>query len=325
MENRIAVGNLSAWKTLCAMTLLGLAIASICEATPALAGTTDLASSFHGAYFGQKPPGITPEPFAPEFLSSQFPFVARIAFTRDGDECYFTVADATFSHPQIYLTKLENGAWTVPAVAVFAHDLTISSEPFFSADGSKLYFTSNGDGQSATNRRDLWVTERAQEGWGDPQRLPPPINSAYSEWFFFQEANGTVYFVSNRPGGLGGTDIYRAPQESGRPAVVEDVGAPINSKDDEWDPLVLPGGRTLVFASTRPGGAGGADLYVSYDDGRGGWTAPVNTGDGFNTQAYESAPSLSPDGKYLFFARYDGKHSSLYWVAAAALERFRGH
>ena len=227
---------IAARRTLCAATLVGLTVSGVWGATPAQAGTVDAAAAFRGSYFGQNPPGNTPELFAPVFLSSRFPFLARIAFSPDGRECYFTVADATFSHPQIYFTKLESGVWTVPAVAEFTQGRASSSAPSFSADGSKLYFTSDGDIQPATNWKDIWVVERTPRGWGDPRRLAPPINTVYAEWFFSQDSNGTVYFVSNRPGGLGGTDIYRTHQNPGEPLTVENVAAPINSKDDEWDP-----------------------------------------------------------------------------------------
>jgi Tol biopolymer transport system component len=62
---------------------------------------------------------------------------------------------------------------------------------------------------------------------------------------------------------------------------------------------------------------------VSFDDGQSGWTAPVNLGEGFNTPADEYAPSLSPDGRFLFFSRHDGKRCDVYWVAASGLDRFR--
>jgi len=276
-----------------------------------------------GPYFGQKPPGETPEIFAPELLSARYGFVARLAFSPDGTECCFTVTDATFSKPRLLFTKREGDVWTIPAAPPFTLGRATSHEPFFSKDGQKLYFSSDGEPSSPTNKRDLWVTERTPEGWSEPSRLPPPINSDYRELFFSQAADGTVYFVSNRPGGLGGFDLYRTRQEPGQSLRVENLGASLNSPDDEWDPCIAPDGSFLVFASTRPGGRGGSDLYVSFNDGHGGWTDPINLGEKINAPDDEYAPALSLDGQFLFFSRHNGKRCDVMWVRADVLERFR--
>jgi Tol biopolymer transport system component len=167
------------------------------------------------------------------------------------------------------------------------------------------------------------VVERTPQGWGNLQRLPPPLNSDYTELFFSQAADGTIYFISNRPGGLGGFDLYRARPQPGQPLWVENLGAPLNSPDHEWDPCIAPDQSFLVFGSTRPGGRGGSDLYVSFANGPDRWTAPVNLGDGINSPADEYAPVLSPDGRFLFFTRHDGKRGDIYWVATQVLDRFR--
>jgi Tol biopolymer transport system component len=118
-------------------------------------------------------------------------------------------------------------------------------------------------------------------------------------------------------------DLYRVRLELGQPARAENLGTPVNSKYYTGDPCIAPDGRFLVFAAGRPEGRGGMDLYVSFDDGQSGWTAPVNLGERFNTPADEYAPSLSPDGRSLFFARHNGKRCDVYWVAASVLDRFR--
>ncbi len=274
-----------------------------------------------GPYFGEPPPGVVPVLFAPGFLAPRFGFAARIAFSPDGRECFVTAADPQFSRPKIWVTELRGDTWTEPAVAPFTTGHFRSNEPFFSPDGNRLYFSSDPDGKSATNRRDIWMVERTPAGWSHLQRLPAPLNSEFTELFFCQAASGTSYFISNRPGGLGGFDLYRARANPDRSLRVENLGAPLNSAANEWDPCVAPDESFLVFASERPGGRGGSDLYVSLADGRGGWTAPCNLGDSFNSPGDEYAPSLSPDGRQLFFTRYDGKRGEVYWVAASALGR----
>jgi hypothetical protein len=167
------------------------------------------------------------------------------------------------------------------------------------------------------------MVERTPQGWSEPKRLPPPINSDFTEFFFSQAADETAYCCSDRPGGIGALDLYRVRQEPGQPARAENLGAPVNTKYYTGDPCIAPDGRCLVFAAGRPDGRGGMDLYVSFDNGQGGWTVPVNLGLGFNTPADEYAPALSPDGQFLFFARHNGKRCDVMWVRADVLERFR--
>lgn len=287
-------------------------------ANPSAAGPTA-----RGPYFGEPTPGDTPVVFARAFLSARIGFPARIAFSPDGRECFVTAADPKSSRPKILVTERKGDTWTEPALAPFTVSHYRSNEPFISADGNRLYFSSDPDGRSATNRRDIWMVERTPGGWGRLQRLPPPLNSDYTELFYSQSAAGTIYFISNRPGGLGGFDIYRAHANPDQTLRVENPGAPLNSPADEWDPCIAPDERFLVFASTRPGGRGGSDLYVSFADGHGAWTAPANLGEGFNSPGDEWAPSLSPDGQYLFFTRYDGHRGELYWVRTTAIDRQR--
>ena len=249
--------------------------------------------------------------------------MARIAFSPDGAECFFTVTDATFSHPKILGTRRGGDVWGEPASPAFADPQWVNQEPFYSRDGTKLYFTSNREAQPATNKRDFWVVERTATGWSEPKRLPPPINSDFVEFFYSQAADGTVYFCSNRPGGFGAMDLYRVRQVPGQPARAENLGAQINSQYSTGDPCIAADGRFLVFSAAREEGFGGSDLYVSFRDGSGGWTAPVNLGGRFNTAANEYAPSLSPDERYLFFTRHDGKRADLQWVLTSAVEKLR--
>jgi hypothetical protein len=199
-----------------------------------------------------------PEIFAPEFLSARFGFVARIAFSPDGAECFFTVPDATFSHPKIYGSRKVGNTWSEPAIPAFTDPRWNNLEPFFSRDGAKLYFISNRDAQPATNKKDIWVVERTPEGWGEPKRLPPPFNSDYADSYFSQAADGTAYFCSNRPNGIGAMDLYRVRPGSDPAALAENLGAPVNSKYSTIDPCIAPD-----FWCLPPFARRGADARIS--------------------------------------------------------------
>jgi Tol biopolymer transport system component len=270
-----------------------------------------------GPYFGQKPPGKILEIFAPGILSRSDRMVTRVAFSPDGNECFFSAPNDTFSDVQMYYTKLVNNVWTPPVPAPFLLPGHSYRQALFSADGNKLYFSSDQNGTS-----DIWVVERSSQGWGNPLVLPAPINtSSYYEGKYTQTTDGTAYIESDRPGGQGGFDIWRIrPQQPGQPAQVENLGPLVNSSVGDGDPFVSPDGRYLLFESNRPGGHGQGDLYVIFADGSGGWTAPVNLNQyipGINTEDDEYGQTLSPDGRYLFFVRlfHNGtQQKALYWV-----------
>lgn len=269
------------------------------------------------AYLGQKPPGEKPERFAPGILSAN-PFLGRLAFSPDGKECFFTISDATFSTARLFMTRYANGAWTPQVEAPFTAGFDRSAEPFFTPDGNRLYFTARTKG----SRTDIWMVDRSPQGWSAPTRLPAPINSDANEWCFSRVPDGTMYFASERTGTS--FQLYRARQKADQSFQVELIPAPVLSVGTyEADPCVAPDGRFLVFGSARAGTFGAMDLHVSFPDGKGEWTKPVNLGADFNTAANEFGPTLSPDGKYLFFVRHDGQKGEIYWVSTGAIEKLR--
>jgi Tol biopolymer transport system component len=278
-----------------------------------------------GAYFGLKLPGETPELFAPGIISIPGRNVDRIAFSLDGTECYFSVFDGFFANQRILFTHYENGAWTPQAPVTFASGRR-QFAPLLSRDGNRLYFGVT-DSTGGLSNSDFWMVKRASRGeeWSDPQPLPAPLNSPKEEYNLAQTADGTMYFASNRDGGTGGLDIYRTVSKPGQSWQVENLGAPVNSKFDDGGPGISPDGHILIFQSfpDRPGVTGGANLLICFDNGHGGWTTPVNMGEGFNTAGDAYAATFSQDGRVLFFSRFDGKHGGVYWVSTTALERFR--
>jgi Tol biopolymer transport system component len=133
--------------------------------------------------------------------------------------------------------------------------------------------------------------------------------------------------ASNRPGGLGGIDIWVAERASpkepfGAPA---NLGAPINSPDNDFCPSPLRDGKRFMFVSNRPGGCGGADIYLTRYDLEDGWQVPVNLGCEVNSSADEAGPVLvfaepGPPTLYFSSARVGGlSGTNLYqsWMVGA--------
>ena len=120
--------------------------------------------------------------------------------------------------------------------------------------------------------------------------------------------NRTFYMASNRPGGEGGLDIWVATRESldapwGEPV---NVGPPVNTAADEFCPSPARDGHLFFFVSTRPGGCGGSDIYVTRRRAdQHGWDDPINLGCDINSAGSEASPFLIEErsfGPVLYFS-----------------------
>jgi WD40-like Beta Propeller Repeat len=230
-------------------------------------------------------------------------FESHPAFTPDGQTLYFVKSTPAFTDWKIYVTHHADGRWSPPKVAPFSGKHR-DADPFISADGKLLYFISDRPVDDKPKEdMDIWVMDRLKGGdWGEPRNLGTPVNTTASEWFPTLAANGTLYFGSDRPGGHGKTDLYRARRADGKLAEPENLGPSVNSAADEYEGQVAADESFLVFmAAGRPDSLGGGDLYISYQkDGK--WTPARNLGPKINGPGLEISPYLSPDGKYFFFS-----------------------
>jgi Tol biopolymer transport system component len=223
-----------------------------------------------------------------------------VTFTPDGKTAYFQKGIAWSGVSIVVFSQLKDDVWTEPEVAPFSGRYR-DSAPFIAPDGKRLFFSSTRPvaGESAKNDLDIWFVEKTANGWGEPQNLGLPVNTADHEISPTVAADGTLYFASNRSGARGGADIYRSRLIDGKYAEPENLEA-INSPEYDSGPCVDARSERLFFASSRPGGAGAMDIYVSaHRNGR--WEVPRNVGGAVNTPAAELWTALSPDGRYLLF------------------------
>jgi len=271
-------------------------------------------------YFGQIPPDKTPKIFAPQIICLEDRFECKGTFSPDGKAFYFAITNSDFTYQKILYTKYTDGGWSKLDTASF-YRKDNNHEPFISYDGQKLYFTSDREQDTLNNRRDLFMVEKDGENWSEPKKLESPINSNFIELFFNQSKNGTIYFASNRPGGNGEWNIYYAKPTSGVYDKVENIGSPINI-EYATDPCIATDETYLIYGGGREVGYGGSDLYISFKVYN-HWTEPKNLGNLINTAADEYGPSISPDNKYLFFVRHDGKQGDIYWVDINVINEFR--
>ncbi len=269
-------------------------------------------------YFGQNPPGDSAVIFAPGIFSLPDRLESNIAFTPDGKECYFGVLeikDRKVSY-KIYQSKYVHNKWTEQAEAPFSLNGNMS-DPILSLDGKRLYFNKEGD---------IWMLERTSEGWGEPQLLPAPINSDASEGSITESADGVIYISSRRPVGLGGIDNWRISRLADQSLQANNLGPILNSSYFDYSPLIAPDGSYLIFGSYRARRDG--LLYISFNKGNDEWTTPINMNSSGakvnNTTAHHSNPSLSPDGKFLFFRRHEADTiMDVYWVSTKILKELK--
>ena len=206
-------------------------------------------------------------------------------------------------------------AGAAPAAPPQNLEIVSTAEPFApgiaSTGYSEIRLTLNPDGRTAlwfsrdrpggAGGYDIWMSRLGSGGWG-PAR-PVSFNSAGRDFDPAFSADGRfVYFCSDRPGGAGGDDIYRVPVRGAGFGKPVNLGARVNSADNEFAPMLSPDGVTLLFSSDRAGGMGGHDLFTARQGAHGFATAVALPGP-VNTAANEFDATFLRDGITIVFAR----------------------
>lgn len=174
-----------------------------------------------------------------------------------------------------------------------------------SADGRQLIFTSC-IGRRGYGSCDLFESRKVGDEWTRPVNLGPEVNSpAWESQPSLSSDGRTLFFVSDRRGGLGKKDIYVSYKlENGRWTKAENLGDKINTPYDEISPFIHVNGRTLFVASNGLPGFGGYDLYRS-DYENGAWTAMENFGSPVNNHEDQFSLFITRDGQRGFYSHED--------------------
>jgi Tol biopolymer transport system component len=187
-------------------------------------------------------------------------------------------------------------------------------EPNLSADGRTLVFTRGSAGGEAN----LYRSERTASGWTQPVPLDA-LNSDYDDIDATTDGEGrTILFYSNRPDGLGGYDLYMSTRgDNGDWGAPANLGAPVNSPWNDYDPHLSRDGTRLFFASNRHslGSEDDYDLYLCERRDDGTWGEPIRLP--IHTAANDWEPALSPDALSLYFSsnRRGGRGGYDIWVS----------
>lgn len=201
----------------------------------------------------------------------------------------------------VYISSIKDSVWTPArnmglAINTKGHDASVSITP----DGQELliYRYENGD--------NFLSSKLDGDVWTEAEELKGDINSKYYEPSACLTRDGSyLVFSSNRPGGIGGLDLYISKKLSnGEWAKPINLGSAINSKYDEDSPFLHPDGKTLYFSSNGHNSMGGFDMFYSksLSDTSVVWQEPINVGYPLNSAHDDIHFTLSADGKRIYFA-----------------------
>ncbi|MCX6271728.1 MAG: hypothetical protein NTU44_11005, partial [Bacteroidetes bacterium] len=241
---------------------------------------------------------------------TEIPFVNVVSFadfsgrlTEDGNIIYFSrkrigANGASGSNDIYYMRKIE-GKWSRPVRMPFINSDADDNFCWVSRDGNQILLASNRDGKFQ-----LYLTERkGKSQWTLPEALNNNINGKGESSFGYISADGKIlYFVSDRKGGLGGKDIYRAIRPFGGDwGPAENLGAKVNTPNDEDTPFITDDGKTLYFSSKGWEGMGGFDVFYVTQTATFNWSDPVNAGYPVNTVGDDLCFNRSQQGKPDYF------------------------
>lgn len=258
-----------------------------------------------GPYLGQKTPGLTPEPFAPGIVSTKG-WEYGAVFTPDMNEIYFIRQNEETEKQEFVTFQYENNGW---------HETVISprvGQPFISPDGKVMHL----------GRR---FKERTDTGWSDMQVLEAPFKDTLI-MRLTASTSGTYYFDTFDKDNLS-FPIRYSRLIDGKREEPKPLGDEINTGTHISHPFIAPDESYLIWDAKREDGYGNSDIYISFRQQDGAWGEAINLGDKINTDVWEAAASVTPDGKYLFFNRNMGSDTyenvDIFWVDAQIIKDLR--
>jgi tetratricopeptide (TPR) repeat protein len=248
-------------------------------------------------------------------INSQYPDYGPVV-TADEEQVIFTSNRPNTTGGQktedgiyfedIYLSRKTTNGWS-PAVQMTelntqGHDASKGINP----NGEKMIIYRYGkDKLLSSSSGDLYLSEHKNGNWQKAERMSDKINSpGWEPSASLPDDDRIIYFVSNRQGGFGGTDIYSIKKlPNGEWAEPWNLGPGINTPYDEDSPFISPDGKTLYFSSTGHRSMGGYDIFITrFDETKKQWTTPENVGYPISTAQDDLYFSWSADGSRIYFS-----------------------
>jgi outer membrane protein OmpA-like peptidoglycan-associated protein/tetratricopeptide (TPR) repeat protein len=205
------------------------------------------------------------------------------------DMMYFEDAYWSIKRSKIWLPAKNIGK----PINTVGHDAVVGIAP----DGQTLLLYRDD------NSGDIYWSKQKGDNWTRPNAFPEPINSKYQESSAAFSYNGNrIFFVSNRPGGYGGKDIYYCDRaKNGKWGKAVNLGNTINTSFDEIAVFVQADGKTIYFSSEGHYGMGSFDIFKSvYENGK--WSKPENLGYPINSPDPDVFFSIGASGRNAYFS-----------------------
>ncbi|MEM8909044.1 MAG: OmpA family protein, partial [Bacteroidota bacterium] len=203
-----------------------------------------------------------------------------------------------FSH-LFYAQQNANGDFVAPqALSGAINGRLNEGTATFSADGQTMIFTRNSTQKNSCGYYELQLYSAQLEAdqWEQVEALPLN-NEQYTNCHPSLSADGQrLYFVSNRPGGYGGMDLYVSERINQHWQQPKNLGPEVNSPQHELFPHIDPNGQ-LFFSSDAPGGWGQLDLYVAQLQSDQSWAPRRNLGQPFNSPEDDFGWAIAADGQ----------------------------
>jgi len=251
-------------------------------------------------YYNQGLPPDKPTLFAPGVISDGFAN-RDFVISPDDNEIFYTLQQRDLVSVIMYAHKIK-GKWSTPQVAEFSgiyNDL----EPAFTADGNRLFFSSNRAITASDSIGDynIWYIDKENGSWSSPVALGPQVNTTKDEFYPSLAKNGNLYFTTQLESGKGKEDIVVSAWKNGEYLAPVSLPDAINTKNFEFNAFVDPDEQFIIFSSFgRSDDVGRGDLYISVKKA-GVWQPALNLGIKINSPSLDYCPFVTWDKKYLFF------------------------
>lgn len=228
---------------------------------------------------------------APEFATT---------INSDQNQVYFNRTSPDRSSMQIMYSVFEDNNWSNARTLPFSTGLYRDVDPFLTADGKRLYFSSDRPLEPGSEQRvfNTWYLEKINKVWSSPINPGPPLNSDSTEIFVTMTKEGDAYFVSERDGERG---IMVSRYENYRYQAAEKIVLKLRGESIyASNPCIASDESFLIVAARDPKGNDSPDLFVAWNL-NGAWSELINLGPEVNSSYADFAPGLSKDDKILFF------------------------
>ena len=252
----------------------------------------------------KNPVSFNPENLGPNVNSDADEYLP--ALSADGSTLIFTRSSNQDGsrNEDFYLSYHDTDDWTF-AESIGEPINTAQNEgaQCITADGKTLYFTACSRSDSY-GRCDLYTSEFVDGYWSQPVNLGSNVNTENWESQPAISSDGRqLFFVSNRPGGVGKKDIWVTYKNNkGNWTKAKNLGKDINTSKDDVSPFLHWDNQTLYFSSKGYVGMGGFDVFLSRLNELGEWGTVKNIGYPINSPSDENSLIVAKDGRTAYFA-----------------------